>query len=156
MDEQTQILIGLGGLAITAIGGWWLKNRGKTVTQIADKLEDLVEDLTGKDIELDDVVSDVMDSVEDVVEEAAEEVMDALEEGESVSEALEEVADDVVADVADAVDELQDKLSNLKVAELKELLKTAGLPVSGNKLQLIDRLTKGLDGKHLLDVINRK
>ena len=156
MDEQTQILIGLGGLAITAIGGWWLKNRGKTVTQIADKLEDLVEDLTGKDIELDDVVSDVMDSVEDVVEEAAEEVMDALEEGESVSEALEEVADDVVADVADAVDELQDKLSNLKVAELKELLKTAGLPVSGHKLQLIDRLTKGLDGKHLLDVINRK
>jgi len=27
------------------------------------------------------------------------------------------------------------------------------LPVSGNKLQLIDRLTKGLDNKHLLDVL---
>jgi hypothetical protein len=94
-----------------------------------------------------------MDSVEDVVEEASEEVMEALEEGESVSEALEEVADDVVADVADAVDDLQDRLSGLKVAELKELLKSAGLPVSGNKLQLIDRLTKGLDNKHLLDVL---
>ena len=146
MDEQTQILIGLGGLAITAIGGWWLKNRGNAVAKIADKLEDVVEDLTGKDIELDEVVSDVLSSVEDVVEEASEEVMEALEEGESVSEALEEVADDVA--------DLQDRLSGLKVAELKELLKSAGLPVSGNKLQLIDRLTKGLDNKHLSDVLN--
>jgi len=151
--EQTQILIGLGGLAITAIGGWWLKNRGNAVTKIADALEDVVEDLTGKDIELDDVVSDVMDSMEDVVEEASEEVMEALEEGESVSEALEEVADDVVEDVADAVEDLQARLSNLKVAELKQILKSAGLPVSGNKLQLIDRLTKGLDNKHLSEII---
>jgi len=85
MDEQTQILIGIGGLAVTAIGGWWLKNRNKTITEIADALEEVVEDLTGRDVELDEVVSDVMEAVEDVVEEAAEEVMEALEDGESVS-----------------------------------------------------------------------
>ena len=153
MDEQTQILIGIGGLAITAIGGWWLKNRGKAVSKIADALEDVVEDLTGKDIELDEVVSDVLNSVEDVVETAAEDAMEAAEEGESITEALEGVAEDVVEDLADSLDDLKTRLSDMKVAELKALLKSANLHVSGNKLQLIDRLTKGLDAKQLSDVI---
>jgi len=45
------LLTGLG-VAGAAVAGWWLKNRGKTIEQIADKIEDAIEDATGIDVEL--------------------------------------------------------------------------------------------------------
>jgi len=72
--------------------------------------------------------SDEEDSTDDVVEEAAEaEETPAEEVSEEEAPAEEASSDDV-------------DYSSMTVAELKELLKAAGKPVSGKKAELIERL----------------
>ena len=114
---------------------------------MADKIEDVVEDLTGKEIELNEVIDEAVDAVQDVVddaldsvEEVVEETVDAIEEGATVEEAL-EVAKETAQEEANELIEAQ-KLAfqQMTVAQLKEHLKEAGLPISGNKAALIERL----------------
>ncbi len=69
--------------------------------------------------------------------EAMESISEKVSDGVSEEESAEKEGSIVSAeDVQDDID-----YSSLKVAELKELLKTAGKPVSGKKSELIDRLT---------------
>ena len=70
--------------------------------------------------------------------ESADESEDEVEDEESTEETVEEVveeAEPIVEESAEAPD-----YASLKVAELKELLKAAGKPVSGKKDELIARL----------------
>jgi NAD-dependent oxidoreductase involved in siderophore biosynthesis len=90
---------------------------------------------------------------EEVEEEAAEEapsILDAAEALEPASEkteapvkeapaAEEEVVEEEVAEEAPAAEA---DYSSMTVAELKELLKAAGKPVSGKKADLITRLNE--------------
>ena len=73
---------------------------------------------------------DADESDDEAEEETADDV--AIEEDAAEEEATEE-------EVTDASDEEPD-YSGMKVAELKELLKAAGKPVSGKKAELIARL----------------
>ena len=76
---------------------------------------------------------------------------DDTEEADEADEAVEEVAEveeapaqeEVVEEAAPAVEEVPSEdvdYSSMTVAELKELLKAAGKPVSGKKAELIERL----------------
>jgi isochorismate hydrolase len=81
----------------------------------------------------------------------AEEEAEGDEDAEEVEEAVEEVAEveatpaeeEVVEEATPAVEESPSEdvdYSSMTVAELKELLKAAGKPVSGKKAELIERL----------------
>ncbi len=69
---------------------------------------------------------------EDDSDEASEEVADDVEDTEGAET---EGADEVTEDSADATD-----YKSMTVAQLKELLKESGKPVSGKKAELIERL----------------
>ena len=83
---------------------------------------------------------------EAMAEEAAEEAAaeadeDSVDDAEEAEEAVEEVVE--VADVADEPspsEEAAPDYDSMTVAELKELLKAAGKPVSGKKADLVARL----------------
>ncbi len=91
----------------------------------AKKAAALAEAMAEEEAEGDD---DEEDSTDDVVEEAAEaEETPAEEVAEEEAPAEEASSDDV-------------DYTSMTVAELKELLKAAGKPVSGKKAELIERL----------------
>ena len=103
------------------------------------QLEDKIEDITGIDVELDSVVDDVVAAAENVVDEVHDTVVDSLESGDS----LEEVVSDAKTAGEEAIDNVDidvDAIKSLTVAALKERLKAAGLPVSGKKAELVERL----------------
>ena len=84
--------------------------------------------------EAEDDTDEAEDSEDDAVEEVAEAQEAPVEEAATVEEAVEEEAPAEEAS-SDDVD-----YSSMTVAELKELLKAAGKPVSGKKAELIERL----------------
>jgi len=84
--------------------------------------------------ETEDDTDEAEDSEDDAVEEVAEAEEAPVEEAATVEEAVEEEAPAEEAS-SDDVD-----YSSMTVAELKELLKAAGKPVSGKKAELIERL----------------
>ena len=75
-------------------------------------------------------------------------VLVAAEAGEAISELAEdEESDDVEAESSDATETIPESTegvdySSMTVAELKEILKERGLPVSGKKADLIERLSE--------------
>jgi len=81
-----------------------------------------------------DDADEAEEAEDDVVEEVAEAEEAPVEEEATEEEATEEDAPAEEAS-SDAVD-----YSSMTVAELKELLKAAGKPVSGKKAELIERL----------------
>ena len=95
-----------------------------------------------EDEDSDDEAPDVLAAAEasaddaDETEEDAEEDDDATVEEEATEE---EEIEDVQEAAAESTDDAPDYAS-MKVAELKELLKVAGKPVSGKKAELIARL----------------
>ena len=84
--------------------------------------------------EAEDDTDEAEDSEDDAVEEVVEAEEAPVEEAATVEEAVEEEAPAEEAS-SDDVD-----YSSMTVAELKELLKAAGKPVSGKKAELIERL----------------
>jgi len=136
MEQEMIYLAGAAGVVIAgAAARWWKKNRSKIAEQLEtalDSVEDAIEDATGVDVELSDAVSEVMEAADEVVETAAE----AAEAGDSIEEIVEAVTEVVEAEA----EELKEDLTALTVAQLKERLRAAGLPVSGTKLTLINRL----------------
>jgi small subunit ribosomal protein S3Ae len=84
--------------------------------------------------EAEDDTHEAEDSEDDAVEEVAEAEEAPVEEAATVEEAVEEEAPAEEAS-SDDVD-----YSSMTVAELKDLLKAAGKPVSGKKAELIERL----------------
>ncbi|MHA1286417.1 MAG: SAP domain-containing protein [Candidatus Thorarchaeota archaeon] len=139
MEPNTVLLTGLG-IATAAVAGWWLKNRGKTIEQIADKIEDAIEDATGIDVELDSVVETIASAAEDVAEDVVDDVEEALEAGESIEDVVDAAVDSAVES---ATEEIED-LKALTVAQLKERLKELNLPITGKKADLLARLQEAL------------
>ena len=140
MELNTMLLTGLG-VATAAAAGWWLKNRGKTIEQIADKIEDAIEDATGIDVELDGAVETVVNAAEDVVEDVVDAVEDSLEAGESIEDVVDAAADAATESATEAVEDLK----TLTVAQLKDRLKELNLPISGKKADLLARLQEALE-----------
>jgi hypothetical protein len=73
------------------------------------------------------------------VDEVHDTVVDSLESGDS----LEEVVSDAKTAGEEAIDNVDidvDAIKSLTVSALKERLKAAGLPVSGKKAELVERL----------------
>lgn len=140
MEPNTVLLTGLG-IATAAVAGWWLKNRGKTIEQIADKIEDAIEDATGIDVELDSVVETIASAAEDVAEDVVDDVEEALEAGESIEDVVDAAVDSAVES---ATEEIED-LKALTVAQLKDKLKELNLPITGKKADLLARLQEALE-----------
>ena len=98
----------------------------------AKKAAALAEAMAEEEAEGDDDAAD--DSDDDVAEEVAE-----AEEAPAEEEAVEEEALEEEAPAEEAASGDVD-YSSMTVAELKDLLKAAGKPVSGKKAELIERL----------------
>ena len=98
----------------------------------AKKAAALAEAMAEEEAEGDEDAAD--DSDDDVAEEAAE-----AEEAPAEEEAVEEEAPEEEAPAEEAASGDVD-YSSMTVAELKDLLKAAGKPVSGKKSELIERL----------------
>lgn len=98
----------------------------------AKKAAALAEAMAEEEAEGDDDAAD--DSDDDVAEEVAE-----AEEAPAEEEAVEEEAPEEEAPAEEATSDGVD-YSSMTVAELKDLLKAAGKPVSGKKAELIERL----------------
>ena len=98
----------------------------------AKKAAALAEAMAEEEAEGDDDAAD--DSDDDVAEEVAE-----AEEAPAEEEAVEEEAPEEEAPAEEEASGDVD-YSSMTVAELKELLKAAGKPVSGKKAELIERL----------------
>ena len=88
-------------------------------------------DAAMEDDDSDDDAPDVLAAAEASADDA-----DETEDGSGVGE---EAVEEVQEEAAESTDDAPDYAS-LKVAELKELLKAAGKPVSGKKAELIARL----------------
>ena len=75
------------------------------------------------------------------VTESTEDVLVAAEAGEAISELAEDdAADETGSEEPDSTESVD--YSSMTVAELKEILKEKGLPVSGKKADLIERLSE--------------
>ena len=98
----------------------------------AKKAAALAEAMAEEEAEGDDDAAD--DSDDDVAEEVAE-----AEEAPAEEEAVEEEAPEEEAPAEEEASGDVD-YSSMTVAELKDLLKAAGKPVSGKKAELIERL----------------
>ena len=98
----------------------------------AKKAAALAEAMAEEEAEGDEDAAD--DSEDDVAEEVAE-----AEEAPAEEEAVEEEAPEEEAPAEEAASDDVD-YSSMTVAELKDLLKAAGKPVSGKKSELIERL----------------
>jgi hypothetical protein len=148
----------LGGAVAGYATSWWMNNRKKVVESLSEEIQDAIdhlEDATGLDVpdslenKIDEVVEAVVNRVEDVVEDVADTVSEAVEEGESVTEAVSEVVSKAVEEAKVELDVAIDDLEDLTVAGLKERLQELGLPVSGRKKELIDRIIAHVNGGEL-------
>ena len=83
-----------------------------------------------EDEEEEDDTPSILDAAEALEPESEKKAKQTVEE--VVEETVEEVVEEKSSDAVD--------YSSMKVAELKELLKAAGKPVSGKKSELIERL----------------
>jgi len=74
----------------------------------------------------------------------ADDVLVAAEAGEAISELAEDEQIEEDSEESDTIEESTDSpdFSSMTVAELKEVLKERGLPVSGKKADLIERLSE--------------
>jgi len=140
-SEQIAFIV---ALAATLILPLWMKYRSSLlgkVEEVLDDVEDLIEEKTGIDVELSEVVEEVMEKVADSATEALE---DVAEDG--VLDSKDELVDEIKETVDEAIDDVSEKLKAMTVNELKNLLKEQGMPISGKKAELIERLLEaGVD-----------
>lgn len=112
-------------------------NRFAAPAPDVDVGEDFSVDATGEESLESSFVEE-----EDNADVEEEDDNDAVEEEEEEGE----VSDEVVAETEEVIDEVVAEteegvvLEDLKVVDLKELLKAKGLPVSGRKAELIERI----------------
>lgn len=150
----------LGGAVAGYATSWWMNNRKKVVESLSEEIQDAIdhlEDATGLDVpdsleeKIEEVVEAVVDRVEDVVEDVADTVSEAVEDGDlsDVTEAVSEVVSEAVEEAKAELDVAIDDLEDLTVAGLKERLQELGLPVSGRKKELIDRIIAHVNGGEL-------
>lgn len=107
------------------------------LAEAVDDVEEMIENATGLDVELNDAVEEILDSVAD----NAEEVLEDLKEDGDLDTDLEEVVETVKDDIIEDLNEnLEATLGGMTVSALKDMLRERGLPVSGKKAELIERL----------------
>ena len=154
MEIDTELIVAAVGFVAVGAGAWWAKKRGsalKALNDLADSAEEAIEELTGVDVELNEVVEEALEAAEEAVESA----VDTLEEGGSLDDAVDsavEAAEDSAEDIKEALDDVAEEiiedlnenleatLGGMTVTALREMLKERGLPVSGRKAELIQRL----------------
>lgn len=140
-SEQIAFIV---ALAATLILPLWMKYRSSLlgkVEEVLDDVEDLIEEKTGIDVQLSEVVEEVMEKVADSATEALEDVAD-----DGVLDSKDELVDEIKEAVDEAIDDVSEKLKAMTVNELKNLLKEQGMPISGKKAELIERLLEaGVD-----------
>jgi translation initiation factor 2 alpha subunit (eIF-2alpha) len=132
MEIDTELIVAAVGFVAAGAGAWWAKKRRsalKAMNEWADSAEEAIEELTGIDVELNEVVEEALEAAENAVESA----VDTLEEGGS----LDDVAEEIIEDLNE---NLEATLSSMTVTVLRDMLKERGLPVSGRKAELIQRL----------------
>ena len=150
MEIDTELIVAAVGFVAVGAGAWWAKKRGsalKALNDLADSAEEAIEDLTGLDVELNEVVEEALEAVEESVESAVDTLEDggslddavdaAVEAAEEIKEALDDVAEEIIEDLNE---NLEETLGNMTVTALRDMLKERGLPVSGRKAELIQRL----------------
>ena len=157
--EVMYVLTTVGGYLAGAATSWWVQNRGKVVDSLQEAAADAIdkiEETTGIDVPdsiedaIDEAVEDVVDRVEDAVEDA-DAAEEAIEAGdlEAAAEAVKESVSDSIEEAKADLDVALDDLEDLTVAGLRERLQELGLPVSGRKKELIDRIIAHVNGGDL-------
>lgn len=146
MEIDTELIVAAVGFVAVGAGAWWAKKRGsalKALNDLADSAEEAIEDLTGLDVELNEVVEEALEAVESAVDTledggSLDDAVDAaVEAAEDIKEALDDVAEEIIEDLNE---NLEETLGNMTVTALRDMLKERGLPVSGRKAELIQRL----------------
>lgn len=107
-------------------------------TRVAAAKAAALEAAMSEDDEDESETPDVLAAAEAAGDDDSEESAEEDESGEDSAESAEEEPEPAVED--DSPEEEAPDYSSMKVAELKELLKAAGKPVSGKKDELIARL----------------
>ena len=101
-------------------------------SKAVDDLEDIIEDETGLDLEISEVVNEVLEEVANKTEE----VLDDIKEDGVLDESL----SDVLKELGDTLESIAKAIKAMTVAQLKDLLKKQGLPITGKKNDLLERL----------------
>lgn len=122
-ETLTMIVILLAGIGLLVLNQ--IRKNKKALLALVDKAEDKIEDVTGLDIELSEAVEEVLDKALDTADELLE---DIEEDGE------------LDADLEEAIEEVK----KMTVAQLKASLNEKGLPISGKKAELVERLLRGV------------
>jgi glutamine synthetase type III len=101
-------------------------------SKAVDDLEDVIEDKTGLDLEISEVINEVLEEVLDKTEE----VLDDIKEDGVLDESL----SDVLKELGDTLESIAKAIKAMTVSQLKDLLKKQGLPITGKKNDLLERL----------------
>ena len=108
------------------------KNLRLRLAESIDDLEDDIENEIGLDLELSEVIDEVIEEIADKTEEVLEDIKEDGVLDESLSDSLKELGDTLEAIIA--------TIKAMTVAQLKKLLKEQGLPLTGKKNDLVERL----------------
>ena len=101
-------------------------------SKAVDDLEDIIEEETGLDLEISEVVNDAIEEVAN----KAEDVLDDIKEDGVLDESL----SDVLKELGDTLESIAKAIKAMTVTQLKDLLKKQGLPITGKKNDLLERL----------------
>ena len=135
MADQAEIVTMV--IILLATIGLLLLNRLKgklrlRFSKAVDDLEDVIEDETGLDLEISEVINEVLEEVLDKTEE----VLDDIKEDGVLDESL----SDVLKELGDTLESIAKAIKAMTVSQLKDLLKKQGLPITGKKNDLLERL----------------
>jgi DNA mismatch repair ATPase MutS len=141
-ETLTVIIILLAGIGLLVLNQ--IRKNKKALLALVDKVENKIEDATGLDVELSEAVEEVIDKALDT----AEEILDDVEEDGVLDTDLDEALDEVVEVAKESAEEIvelvEDEVKKMTVAQLKDALKEKGLPISGKKAELVERLLRGV------------
>ena len=141
-ETLTVIIILLAGIGLLVLNQ--IRKNKNALLALVDKVENKIEDATGLDVELSEAVEEVIDKALDT----AEEILDDVEEDGVLDTDLDEALDEVVEVAKESAEEIvelvEDEVKKMTVAQLKDALKEKGLPISGKKAELVERLLRGV------------
>ena len=141
-ETLTIIVILLAGIGLLVLNQ--IRKNKKALLALVDKAEDKIEDVTGLDIELSEAVEDVLDKALDTADEVLEDIEEDGELDADLDEALDEVVEVAKESAEEIVELVEEEVKKMTVAQLKDALKEKGLPISGKKAELVERLLRGV------------
>ena len=141
-EVLTIFIILLAGVGLLILNK--LRQNKAALMNLVDKVEDKIEEVTGLDIELSEAVEDVVDEALDTAEEVLDDVEEDGELDTDLDEALDEVVEVAKESAEEIVELVEEEVKKMTVAQLKDALKEKGLPISGKKAELVERLLRGV------------